>query len=129
MQLVSKYGNRICFSTIKDPISHEELLSVFGKSKIYIGCSVSDGISTSFLEALTKGVYPIQTNTSCAGEWLEKGIIASLINLDLTELESELWRVITEKDLIDFATRANLQVAIQNLSFEGIKKKALAFYS
>jgi glycosyltransferase involved in cell wall biosynthesis len=129
MQLVSKYGNRIRFSTIKNPISHEELLRIFSKSKVYIGCSVSDGISTSFLEALAESVYPIQTNTSCAGEWLRKGVVASLIHLDTAELELELCRVISEKELIDFAVKTNLEIAIQNLSFDGVKEKALSFYS
>jgi hypothetical protein len=50
----------------------------FANSRIYIGASRSDGISTSFLEALVLGAYPIQTNTSCGNEWVEKGFHAQL---------------------------------------------------
>ena len=55
-QLCQQFGKRVNYSTTKNPISQEELSSIFVNSRIYIGCSISDGISTSFLEALTKGV-------------------------------------------------------------------------
>lgn len=51
-------------------IDHNDMLKLFSKSKIYIGISRSDGISTSFLEALALGVFPIQSSTSCCNEWV-----------------------------------------------------------
>ena len=129
VEVEAKYGDRVKYSTLKKPISHAKLQNIFSSSKIYIGCSISDGISTSFLEAIINGVYPIQTNTSCAGEWLEKGIVASLINLDSTELEMELNRIISEKGSIEEAIVSNLKVASAFLDYGKIRNESLLFYS
>ena len=129
VEIELKYGDRVKYSTLKKPISHTKLQDIFSTSKIYIGCSISDGISTSFLEAIINGVYPIQTNTSCAGEWLEKGIVASLINLDSTELEMELNRIISGKGLIEDAIVSNLKIASVFLDYDKIRNESLLFYS
>ena len=122
----SRFRTRVSYSTTRKPISYEELEEVFAVSRIYIGCSISDGISTSFLEALTKGVYPIQTNTSCASEWISKGIIASCI--DLKEVSSEIFRVIELGEELDRVSVNNLIVAGKELRRDLIKEKALNFY-
>ena len=125
-EIKSKFGPRVSYSTVREPISHEELEEIFTTSRIYVGCSISDGISTSFLEALTKGVYPIQTNTSCAGEWISKGIIASCI--DLKEVRSEIFRVIELGEDLNKASMNNLMVAGKELRRDLTKEKALNFY-
>lgn len=51
-------------------LSHEGVLKLLSESEIYIGHSLSDGISTSMLEAMAMGAIPIQTCTSCANEWI-----------------------------------------------------------
>ena len=54
----------------KGTLSHSQVLDLFRSSLIYIGHSISDGISTSMLEAMSMGAIPIQTNSSCAEEWV-----------------------------------------------------------
>jgi glycosyltransferase involved in cell wall biosynthesis len=54
----------------KGALSHSQVLERFSRSKIYVGLSESDGISTSLLEAMAMGAIPVQTNTSCAQEWI-----------------------------------------------------------
>ena len=126
LSLKAKFGTRIDFATLKSPISFEALNSIFLRSRIYLGCSVSDGISTSFLEALISGAYPVQTNTSCAGEWIDKGIIASCINLN--EISDELHRVIKLDEELDNASINNLEIANIELRRDLIKAEALKFY-
>ncbi|CAN2244802.1 GT4_PimA-like domain containing protein [actinobacterium SCGC AAA044-D11] len=126
--LAKTFGSRIGFSTTKNPISHSELSKIFEKSRIYIGCSVSDGISTSFLEALAKGVYPIQTITSCAGEWISKGAVASLVDLDKVQLEIELFKAVVGDQLVDEASESNRNLANNHLNFDKISKIAQDFY-
>jgi len=53
--------------------SEQEILSRFGKARTYIGLSISDGISTSLLEAMVMGAFPIQSCTACADEWIQDG--------------------------------------------------------
>ena len=127
-QLTKNFGSRIGYSTTKNPISHIELSKIFEKSRIYIGCSLSDGISTSFLEALAKGVYPIQTNTSCASEWISKGAVASLIDLDKVQLESELFKAVIGDQLVNEASESNRNLANNHLNFDKISRIAQEFY-
>ena len=54
-----------------DFAEHEEIMWNFGQSRIYLGISISDAISTSVLESMAMGCFPIQTNTSCCEEWFE----------------------------------------------------------
>jgi glycosyltransferase involved in cell wall biosynthesis len=127
-ELAKTFGSRVGFSTTKNPISHSELSKIFEESRIYIGCSVSDGISTSFLEALAKGVYPIQTNTSCAGEWIDKGIRASLIDLNIEQLDEALRFATNDDKAIDLAGKNNLEVANKLLATSKISPIAQEFY-
>jgi hypothetical protein len=129
LALKSKFGARANYSTLRKPISYGQLESIFAMSRIYVGCSVSDGISTSFLEALTKGVYPIQTNSSCAGEWIDKGAVASLIDLDIKQLDEALNVAITDDKAVDFAAKKNLEVANNLLTSSKITPVAQEFYS
>jgi len=122
------FKTRINYSVLEKPISQEELNEIFSLSRVYIGCSISDGISTSFLEAISKGVYAIQTNTSCAGEWIAKGAVASLVPLDLSSIQEELERAIGDDDLVDKASESNLRVTREYLGFENISNQAKVFY-
>jgi glycosyltransferase involved in cell wall biosynthesis len=54
----------------KGALSHNEVMDLFQSSLIYVGHSLSDGISTSMVEAMAMGAIPVQTNTSCAQEWV-----------------------------------------------------------
>jgi len=55
----------------KGQLSHRQMMDLFGRSRIYIGISESDGISTSLLEAMACGAIPVQTSTSCYDEWVK----------------------------------------------------------
>jgi glycosyltransferase involved in cell wall biosynthesis len=103
-------------------------MELFKIAKIYLGCSESDGISTSFLEAISHGVYPIQTNTSCADEWLTKGIRASLVPLDQEAISEELIRVAFNWVHCKNDTINNLRIARNALDPKTIEDKSKEFY-
>jgi glycosyltransferase involved in cell wall biosynthesis len=102
---------------------------LFRRSRVYVGASRSDGISTSFLEALNYGCYPIQTNTSCAGDWIELGADASIVSQNISEIEGNLIMALKNDELVDRAQIKNLAVAKEFLGFEKISKIAKTFYS
>jgi glycosyltransferase involved in cell wall biosynthesis len=64
----------------KGALSHADLMSLFSQSRIYIGASITDGISTSFLEATAMGAFPIQTRTACVREWAVKGFCGEVLD-------------------------------------------------
>ena len=127
-KLEARYQDRINYSTVSKPLPSSTLETIFDESRVYIGCSVSDGISTSFLESLISGSYPIQTNTSCANEWVAKGCIASVIELDEEILREELNKALYDDELVDRAQLANLKIAQEFLAFSQVKAIANQFY-
>lgn len=64
----------------KGALSHTNLMTLFSQSRIYIGASTTDGISTSFLEATAMGAFPIQTGTACVREWAVNGFCGEVLD-------------------------------------------------
>jgi glycosyltransferase involved in cell wall biosynthesis len=104
-------------------IAHQDLLELFESARIYVGISLSDGISVSLQEAMVCGAFPIQTDTSCADEWIvneKSGFIVrpndhkGLVKAIRTALEND--------DLVDAASQINYEVARERLD----KSKVLA---
>jgi glycosyltransferase involved in cell wall biosynthesis len=54
----------------KGELAHSAMLDLFASARIYVGISLSDGISTSLLEAMAMGAIPVQSTTACIDEWL-----------------------------------------------------------
>ena len=126
---IKSFNNPISFSTVKSPLSHREILEKFMKSKIYIGISESDGISTSFLEAICAGAYPIQSNTSCANEWIDRGIKGSIVGLSVEEIKKAIRYALLNENLVDVVTINNLSIAKIHLNYNKIKNDSLKFYN
>jgi hypothetical protein len=125
--LIKKYPGRINYSTVKNKLSLHDIYAKFAESRIYIGASRSDGISTSFLEALVLGAYPIQTNTSCANEWVEMGFKATLVSPEVDEIIKAL--VDNENSIeLNHAREVNKNLAPGYLGYEDIKQSSLKFY-
>jgi glycosyltransferase involved in cell wall biosynthesis len=101
---------------------------MFRDARIYLGCSKSDGLSTSFLEAVCGGAYPIQTNTSCAQELVNEGVIGSIINLDEESVLDALRKAHLDPDYLNAAQDANFAYARKKLSVDFVRNKAQKFY-
>ena len=113
----------------KKSLSHQQLLDLFRKSRIYLGVSLSDGISTSFLEALITGAFPIQTNTSCADEWITSGKSGLLIDPTVESASQALLQALADDDLVNNAALINRQISLEKLNHETISKKIINFYN
>ena len=127
--LQTRFPTRVSFSTVSNPLSYEKLRTLFQESIIYLGLSRSDGLSTSFLEAMCHGSYPIQSDTSCAEEVLSLGGIGSIVKTESDSIMHELSRVFNDVDLRLLAAKQNKQVARKYLEFHSIASAAATFYS
>lgn len=125
--LHSKYPDNVQFFTVKNKIPRERLLEYMSKSRVYIGACKSDGISTSFLEAVCLGAYPIQTNTSCAGDWVNLGFKGEIVEPTKNSILTALANSYNNPDLEIFR-RINLYMSRENLNFQKIKEQAQQFY-
>jgi hypothetical protein len=125
--LKKKYPNRVDYSTVKNKLKIMDMYDKFSNSKIYIGASKSDGISTSFLEALVLGAYPIQTNTSCGNEWVDKGFKAHLIETSVDAIFDALMELDQFGNLEEIRIE-NKNLASKYLDYKVVQKESLIFY-
>lgn len=110
-------------------LPHNELLSFFKSARIYIGISLSDGISVSLQEAMVHGVFPIQTDTSCIDEWITDGQGGFIVrNSDFQRLDSLLKRAIEDDALVDTAAEINYSLASERLDREIVLRLSADFY-
>ncbi|MFD2442720.1 glycosyltransferase [Bacillus sp. CGMCC 1.16607] len=110
--------------------SHNEIMSYHAKARLSIGLSISDGISTSFLESIAMGAFPIQTWTSCANEWIEDGKSGILVPPNDPEVvEQAIRRVLLDDELVNSASILNWEIVKKRLDSEILKKKAIGFYN
>ena len=121
------FPNQVVIYTVREKIPRHEILDYLSKSRIYIGASRSDGVSTSFLEALCLGAFPIQTDTSCASEWIELGFFGSIIRPDTSEIFTAINVSYFDKELENKRAQ-NLENAKRYLSYELIQLQAIKFY-
>ncbi len=88
--------------------SHADVLERIGQSRITIGCGISDGISTTLLESMAMGSFPIQSDTSCGAEWVENGRTGFLLSPhDVAGLAGAIERAAMDDVLVDQALTIN----------------------
>lgn len=110
----------------KGALSHDEMVEKFSRSIIYVGLSLSDGISTSMLEAMAMGAIPVQTNTACCDEWFSDTGVA-IRNLTVEDVALGIQTAIGLALTTDSAVK-NRETIRARASREEIAKQALAFY-
>jgi glycosyltransferase involved in cell wall biosynthesis len=109
--------------------THEEILRLHGHARISIGLSISDAISTSALEAITMGAFPIQSHTSCLNEWVCDGETGLLVHPESPEeIAAAIRRAIKDDALVDHAAEANYRVAIERLDKSVIQPQVVSYY-
>ena len=109
--------------------SHEDILRLHGKTRISIGLSISDAISTSLLEAMIMGSFPIQSRTSCADEWIRCGETGFLVEAeDPAGVARALRRALTEDALVDRAAETNARVTKNRIDYSVVQPQVVALY-
>lgn len=109
---------------------HHEMLSLHAQARISIGLSISDGISTSFLEALAMGSFPIQSCTACASEWIEHGVSGMIVPPEDPDIIEMALRTALENDaLVNRASEINWRTALGRLDGSLLKQNISLMYS
>jgi hypothetical protein len=109
---------------------HQEMLSLHAQARISIGLSISDAISTSFLEAIVMGSFPIQSCTACVDEWIENGVSGMIVppeDPDIIELA--IRTALSDDALVNEAARVNWGIAQERLDNNRLKKEVIDMYS
>jgi len=110
----------------KGAMSHKQVLEMFARSKIYVGLSESDGISTSMLEAMAMGAIPVQTSTACCDEWFgDSGVAVHEITVPAVKTAIRKGLKLAENSA---NAEKNLETIKSRASAQMVKKIALTFY-
>lgn len=112
-------------------LPQNKLLALMGKSLIYIGNSISDGMPNTLLEAIVMGAFPIQSNPGgVTAELIRHGENGFLIeNPESTEEIKQLIRMaISNVTMIETANSINTVLAQEKLEYEKVKTKIVAMY-
>ncbi len=117
-------------TVIVDPMTpHEEILALHGRARISIGLSIGDAISTSLLETIAMGSFPIQSCTACAEEWISDGRTGLLVPPEDPEaIEAALRRALADDALVDRAAEENVATAEARLDSRLLAPRAVAMY-
>lgn len=99
-------------------VTHEVILENLKQSHIYVSLSLSDGTSTSLLEALSCGLFPILSDIPQNREWVDPRVNNGiLVPLDRPKaLAAALSRAISDKEMRLRAREYNRQLALDRAS-------------
>jgi len=107
---------------------HDEMLTWHARARLYLGVSIADAISTSLLEAIVMGAFPIQTDTSCCSEWIADGESGFAVPLDVASIAQRLRVALTDDALVDAAAARNWRTATARLDRQDLISQARSFY-
>ncbi len=108
---------------------HQEMLRLHGQARISIGLSISDAISTSFLEAMAMGSFPVQSWTSCADEWVRDGETGLLVPPEDPEVvEQAIRRALTDDALVNRAAEVNYRTIAERAEYGALRQKTIQLY-
>ena len=123
-----RHIHKVQVTIVKKRTPHHRMIQLFSEARIYIGISLSDGISTSLLEAMATGCYPIQTDTSCASEWLTNKSYQTISNISVYSISAALKRALTHDSEVDMIALSNMATIEARADSIKIQKIAHNFY-
>jgi len=89
-------------------VPRSEMTLYFREARVYIGLSISDGLSTSMVEAMSAGAFPIQSENSAASEFLIHEVSGGIVNpWNLDQISKILELALTNDEIIENAALIN----------------------
>jgi glycosyltransferase involved in cell wall biosynthesis len=124
-------NNALPFTTLsKEALSHQEVLELMGKSLLYIGNSISDGMPNTLLEAIIMGAFPIQSNPGGATLeviFADNGLLIENPN-SVLEIKEVILRALSNEINFAKAYSSNEELAKTKLDFEINRNKINKIY-
>jgi glycosyltransferase involved in cell wall biosynthesis len=89
-------------------LNQEEMHKLLSCSRLYLGLSISDGLSTMMVEAMRFGAFPIQSANSGAPTFLLHGKSGFIVDpWDLSSISQCIDVALTNNSLVDLAVEIN----------------------
>jgi len=113
-------------------LQHNDLLELMGKSLLYIGNSISDGMANTLLEAIVMGAFQIQSNPGgVSSEIIDNFHNGLLINdpEDAIEISNHVIFAINNRKLLQDAFYLNKNISINRLDYYLNQQKVIDLYA
>ena len=92
-------------------VPHQKVAEYLQASQIYLSMSLSDGASTSLLEAMACGTFPIVSDIPANREWIVDGDNGFLVSpLDPKKLAQQIMEVFNNSSLMKTAAKKNVEI-------------------
>ena len=126
-------NNNLPFKTFhRTQLSQLELIQLMGKSLIYIGNTVSDGMPNTLLEAIIMNAFPIQSNPGNATaeiiEHKKNGLLIDDPN-DIPTIEKLIKLALSDTTRFYQAAKINTEIALQRLDYYKNQFKIIEIYN
>lgn len=111
-------------------LTNQEILKLMGKSLIYIGNNISDGLPNTLIEAIIMGAFPIQSNPGGATEdAIDHSVNGILIENaeDVFEIKNNIEKIILDRELINKAISLN-EIKAREYDYNVVRKKIIRVY-
>jgi hypothetical protein len=106
---------------VVDPYFPDQARAIerLAQARLVIGYGISDGTSTTLLEAMAVGTFCIQADTACGCEWVRMGIDGLEVPAhDVEKLAAAILRALTDDALVDGAVARNRREIEQRWTIE-----------
>jgi glycosyltransferase involved in cell wall biosynthesis len=114
---------------LKHSMTTKQMEDLFLSARAVVGVSLSDGLPATVKEAICTGAFPIQTDTSCASEWLKDQVSVLLVPPnDSGALSAAILQALTDDHLVDNAAEINQNIARTKMDLLSIQAKILKVY-
>ena len=99
--------------------SNQQMKTYFSQARLYVGLAVSDGLSTSMVEAMAGGAFPIQSLNSAAGVFIQEGVSGFIVNpWEVNTIAQRIDQALNNDCLVDDAMTLNIRTLENKYNYE-----------
>lgn len=99
--------------------SNIEIRKYFSQSRVYIGLAISDGLSTSMVEAMEQGTFPIQSKNSAAELFIKNGSTGYIVDpWDIIGVAKCIEKAVKDDQMVDAAAVENTKILEAKYNYE-----------
>lgn len=120
----------ISIEILPNNLSHDKMIELHASARISIGLSIGDGISTSLLESMAAGSFPIQSNSSCCSDWFENFKTGISVHAeDTDEIEKAIRHALMNDEMVDLARELNFEKISKSADYKILQQVAIGNYN
>jgi glycosyltransferase involved in cell wall biosynthesis len=111
-------------------LPYEQWLYMLGAARIMIAVTISDGLPSTLVEAMSLGAFPIHSRLDTINEWIVNGKNGLLVPPeDVQAVARAINIAVTNDELVDKAAKLNASIITSKLSDQVIRPQVFAMYS